>query len=108
MRKLLFLSLLVLPLATVGLTGCGDENEPNDAIGAGGTGGGDGTGGSGGSHGTGGTGGSECENTRLTCDECVTPEENTYQACSPHTENCVPFDNAARVPGYPNDIPVVP
>lgn len=116
MRKLLMLTFLILPLTTIGLVGCGDEtDDPQGDIGAGGTGdpgtggtGGDGgNDGKGGDGGTGGDGGSDCVNTSLTCDECVTPNENTYEACSPHTENCVPFNNEARVPGYP-DVPVVP
>lgn len=113
MRKLLLLSLMILPLITLGLAGCGDEDGAPPSVGVGGTGGKDdpGTGGRGGEDdpGSGGGGGDDrpCENTLSTCDECVTPEEDPYKACSPHTEGCVPFDNAARIPGYP-DVPVVP
>lgn len=105
MRKLMMLSLLIFPLATLGLSACGDENDDPSIIGAGGTGG---TGGTGGDGGTGGGGGTECENSELLCDECVTPEENSYQACSQFTDGCLPFDNAGRIAGYPSNIPVVP
>lgn len=109
MRKLLMLSLLILPLATLGLSACGDETDDLPHIGAGGSGGTGGDGGDGGDGGGGGGGGgSDCENTESLCDECVTPEENSYQACSPFTDGCVPFDNEGRIPGFPSNVPVVP
>lgn len=110
MRRSLILSLCILPLAFGGLIGCGeDDSDDPGLIGAGGdtgTGGNDGTGGTGGEGGNGG--GGDCENTSLVCDECVTPEQDPYQACSPYADGCVPFDNEGRVPGYPSNVPVVP
>jgi hypothetical protein len=38
------------------------------------------------------------------CDEGATEPLN---ACSQHVENCTRFNNC-RVPGYPNNVPVVP
>lgn len=110
----LLVSVLSLALGVASLTGlsaCGDDTDTPDNNGVAGTGGGTGgTGGDtgeGGTDGEGGTGPEPCENTRLDCNECVTAEEDPYDACSPYTEGCQPFDNGGRIPGYP-DVPRVP
>jgi hypothetical protein len=44
------------------------------------------------------------------CNSCYDPAQamkDPYNACSPYTVNCTPFDNKGRVPGFPN-VPQVP
>lgn len=111
----LLVSILSLGLGIASLTGlsaCGDDvvdddNNGRAGHGGGGTGGDTGVGGTGGTDGEGGTGEEPCVNTRTDCNECVTREEDPYDACSPYTEGCQPFDNSGRVPRYP-DVPRVP
>ncbi len=97
------LAILAGALAFGGIVACGDETT-DPGTNDGGSGGTDvGTGGTGGAGGgTGGTGGDECVNHSLTCDDCAKWEKDPLNACADSTEDCVPFDNEARVPGWPN------
>lgn len=109
--KKILMAILAGVLAFGGIMGCGeDETDPGSnhggtggTVNPGGTGGG-GTGGSdGGTNGNdGGTGGEACVNGSDVCDECATWEEDPLNHCADSTEDCQPFDNAARVPGWPN------
>lgn len=107
----ILMAILAGALAFGGIVGCGDdETDPgsNDGgsggtdIGNGGTGGNDG-----GTGGTGGGGGDECENSSDACDECAKWEEDPLNYCADSTADCQPFDNAGRIPGWPN-VPQVP
>jgi hypothetical protein len=39
-----------------------------------------------------------CTSDAATCNSCVTQQSDPLHACSPATANCIPFDNATRVP----------
>lgn len=52
---------------------------------------------------------STCASDAATCNSCITPESDPYNACSSAAGGCVPFDNEARVPKGPNGgLPQVP
>jgi len=44
-----------------------------------------------------------CAPDASTCNSCVTPQQDPYNACSSFTGGCVPFDDTAR--GVPNPLP---
>jgi len=46
-----------------------------------------------------------CMSTMPHCNTCVTAMTDPYNACSSFVTNCQPFDNATRVPGWPDHIP---
>jgi len=112
----ILMAILAGALAFGSIVGCGeDEIDPGSnnggsggtvnpgGTGGGGTGGSGGTGGTGGTDGNdGGTGGDECVNGSDLCDECAKWEEDPLNFCAASTEDCLPFDNADRVPGWPN------
>jgi hypothetical protein len=65
----------------------------------------------GGTSGSSGTGPADsgCASDASTCNSCVAPETDPYNACSSAVGGCIPFDNAARVPKDPNGgVPQVP
>jgi hypothetical protein len=41
-----------------------------------------------------------CTSDATTCNSCVTPTQDPYNACSTATTNCIPFDKT-RVPSHP-------
>jgi hypothetical protein len=41
-----------------------------------------------------------CMSDAATCNSCVTPMQDPYNACSSYTANCIPF-MASRVPTHP-------
>jgi hypothetical protein len=39
-----------------------------------------------------------CVSDAATCNSCYTPAQDPLNGCSPWSVNCIPFDNATRVP----------
>lgn len=46
-----------------------------------------------------------CTSTMPHCNTCTTQATDPFNACSSAVTNCIAFDNATRVPGWPDAIP---
>ena len=53
----------------------------------------------------GGSDAGPCTSTMTHCNTCTTQATDPFNACSSAVTNCIPFDNATRVPGWPDSIP---
>ena len=48
-----------------------------------------------------------CVSTMPHCNTCTTAATDPLNACSSYVTGCIPFDNATRVPGWPDHIPAI-